>query len=307
MSSKIDIHKYNYIMFVDASGDDGYKFAASSSEGSSFSFVVSCFVTPLSELEYNKDILLAMKKALFVKPEQELKSTALKRHRNARAAYEKMASLHGFAYSIITNKRLIQDIKPDEVSDIGTMSLIAQIDLSGITHTFPSIAFQNSGLLKDTDKVLIVIDNMKKREMDRIKDIFSSDNAKQFDLIFRDSKDKDFPLIQIADIMCGTIRSYYESSIPLGKHNYICKNCMGAQWHTAKKGSPFIKRCTTKSVRKLFVPYINNTEFNTVMRFHRCDDEPNPRSIGNHFIILPIEQLPAFAYISCMIIKDGYL
>lgn len=66
---------------------------------------------------------------------------------------------------------------------------------------------------------------MKKREMDSIKSILSTSNLDNYDLIFRDSKDKNFSLIQIADIMAGSIRTYYESCLPLSTHNYYCFNC----------------------------------------------------------------------------------
>ena len=48
------------------------------------------------------------------------------------------------------------------------------------------------------------------------------------DLIFRDSKDKNFPLIQIADIFAGTIRTYNENCLPLKAHNKYCKICFSS-------------------------------------------------------------------------------
>ena len=50
----------------------------------------------------------------------------------------------------------------------------------------------------------------------------------QYDLIFRDSKDKNFPLIQIADIFAGTIRTYNENCLPLKAHNQYCKICFSS-------------------------------------------------------------------------------
>ena len=285
-------------MFVDASGDDGYKFKETSSEGSSFSFVVSCFVTTPKELEHNKQVLLNMKHVLFVKPEQEIKSTALRRHRNADAAYSEMSNLKGFAYSLIADKKLIQDAIPDSSKKFRTLTIIAQKELSGVTHTFPYISLCTSNLISDADKILIVIDNMKKREMDSIKSILSNEHMGNYDLIFRDSKDKNFTLIQIADIMAGTIRNYYENCLPLGTHNRYCRVCFSSL--VKNKHSPIIFKCKTKE-RKLYKKYIADTKFNTILAFHQHNDTQTPW--GEHIIILPVEQSLYFMYIACLILK----
>lgn len=114
-----DFNNYKYILFVDASGDDGYKFGEKRNDGSSFSFVVSCFVTEPKNLEYNKNILLEMKQSLFIKPEQEIKSTALKRHKNADAAYEVFSKLKGFAYSLVADKNLLKKQDPVTQTNLG--------------------------------------------------------------------------------------------------------------------------------------------------------------------------------------------
>jgi len=290
--------KYKYIMFVDASGDDGYKFKETSNEGSSFSFVVSCFVTTPQDLEHNQQVLLNMKHALFIKPEQEIKSTALKRHRNASAVYSEMTHLKGFAYSLIADKKLIRDAIPDPTNELHVLTLIAQQDLSGITHTFPYLSLYSSNLVSNTDNILIVIDNMKKREMESIKSILSTQNVGNYDLIFRDSKDKNFTLIQIADIMAGTIRNYYEKCLPIGKHNRYCRLCFSSL--AKHKPNSITFKCKTKE-NKLYKPFISDTNFNTVLLFHQHND--TDLSLGEHFIILPVEHSFYFMYIACLIFK----
>lgn len=308
MSSSINLDDYKYIMFVDASGDDGYKFKETSGDGSSFSFVVSCFVTTPNELEHNKFVLQNMKKAMFVKPEHEIKSTALKRHKRAAYVYSELSNLHGFAYSVIVDKKLIKDpeytLAPNEI--YRELLLLTQQDISGITHTFPYIALMSSNLLSDKDKTLIVIDNMKKREMESIRYILSGTSPENYDLIFRDSKDKNFPLIQIADIFAGTIRAYYENCIPLSTHNKMCHLCVSfiAKGKKFVRSSPMVKRCTIKNNKRLFTPYITNEAFNSVLYFHQTE---NTEAIsGEHFIIFPLKQLFYFWYIDCLIMKKGF-
>ena len=302
--NKVDIIDYNYIMFVDASGDDGYKFKETSSDGSSYSFVVSCFVTTPEELEYNKSVLLNMKNALPIKPEQELKSTALKRHRNAESAYQCMKELHGFAYSLIADKRLLHNSPAQPKGISPALTIYARYDLSGTTHTFPYFSMTNSNIISPDDKVLIIIDNMKKREMESIRNRLSIEGTRDYDVIFRDSKDKDFPLIQIADIMAGTIRNYYENCLPLKTHNFMCKNCM----QTAnKRRKPIaitqIAFCKTKHGRKSFVPYITNRNFNIVLYFHQLEKSKSP--LGEHLLILPADQLYSFFYLQCLVLQKN--
>lgn len=285
-------------MFVDASGDDGYKFKDTSSDGSSYSFVVSCFVTTPADLEFNKQTLLQTKDVLCVKHNQEIKSTALKRHRNADSAYETLSHLKGFAYSLIADKRLLQKTLPDNTLEFRSLSIMAKNDLSGITHTFPFFSLSNSQLINQHDKVLIVIDNMKKREMESIKSLMSGFSSEQYDLTFRDSKDKDFTLIQVADIISGTIRTYYENCLPLSTHNQYCRAC--ATLLKTHKTNSMTKICAGKRQRKFYVPYITNKNFNTVLLFHKHSQ--SKVTVGEHFLILPVEQLLSFMYLECLIL-----
>lgn len=294
-----DFNSYKYILFVDASGDDGYKFGENRNDGSSFSFVVSCFVTEPKDLEYNKNILLEMKQALFIKPEQEIKSTALKRHKNADAAYKVFSKLKGFAYSLVADKKLIKEAKPDEANKYREITILAQNDLSGITHVFPMVSLFDAGLVTIQDNILIVIDNMKKREMESIRSILS-DSIHNYDLIFRDSKDKDFTLIQIADILAGTVRDYYETSLPISSHNRYCGFCTRAAINM-NSNRPYAK-CKDKKFRKNYLPYISNKNFNIVISIHLYINPAN--LFGDHFVILPVEQMFLFTYIQCLIARQ---
>ncbi len=298
-----NFNNYKYIMFVNASGDDGYKFKATSSDGSSYSFVVSCFVTEPQNLEYNNQILMEMKRSLFIKPEQEIKSTALKRHRNANAAYTVMSKLKGFSYSLIADKKLIDKATPSPENEFRELTLVAQQDLSGVTHIFPYLSLCSSGLITDNDEILIVIDNMKKREMDSIKSILSTKDVNNYDLIFRDSKDKNFSLIQIADIMAGTIRTYYESCLPLSTHNYYCLSCFSL----AKRNriNNLITKCKDKKGHRLYTKFISDFKFNTVIEFHQ--HENTTIELGEHLIMLLVEQLTYFYYIKCLIFNTGLI
>lgn len=302
MKKKIDIDSYKYIMFVDASGDDGYTFRETSSAGSSYSFVVSCFMTTPGNFEYNKNILENMKRAMFVKPEQEIKSTALLRHRCADKVYTELSKLNGIAFSIIADKRLIRENKIIPGDKFYSLTQLAYNDLSGITHVFPYAVLHGSDLISESDRVLIVIDNMKKREMDNIRKLLEVEHSynPKYDLIFRDSKDKNFPLIQIADVMAGTIRNYYEERLSLSQHNKYCMMCLRSASNNSRKHSVALM-CKTKRGKKLFIPHITNEKFNTVVRFHPSRDNVN--KLGSSFVIVPVNQMMYFMYIFCLIIN----
>lgn len=259
-------------------------------------------MTTPEDYEYNKSVLVAMKNAMFVKPEQEIKSTALRRSRNADKVYGEILNLNGICFSLIVDKKLLQNCHPNSNSHFYKITQAAHDDLSGLTHSFPYIALRNSGLINVDDKILIVIDNMKKREMDSVKKILQDEFPNgNYDLIFRDSKDKDFCLIQIADITAGTIRNYYESCLPLKDHNRYCNLCSHAL-NKAKANAKFpIMACQKPKYKKLFVPYITDTHFNAVMSFHRSEID---KRTGFYFNIIPVEQLFYFMYIECLIVNQ---
>lgn len=196
---------------------------------------------------------------------------------------------------------MIDKAVPSPENKFRELTLVAQQDLSGVTHVFPYLSLRTSSLITDNDKILIVIDNMKKREMDSIKSILSTSNLDNYDLIFRDSKDKNFSLIQIADIMAGSIRTYYESCLPLSTHNYYCFNCFSLV--IRKRINNLITKCKDKKSHKLYAKYISDFKFNTVIKFHQ--HENTSIELGEHLIMLPVEQLTYFYYIKCLIFKTG--
>lgn len=140
---------------------------------------------------------------------------------------------------------------------------------------------------------------MKKREMDSIKSILADAPQEQYDLIFRDSKDKDFSLIQIADVFAGTVRSYYESCLPLKIHNQYCKACCSLILKN-KKGA-MLGKCFDNKAKKLYLPYVSDTKFNIVIHFHKGKNSNN--ALGSSLLILPVHQMLYFTYIDCHIFQ----
>lgn len=283
----IDIYSYDKIVFVDASGDDGFSFGETSGDGSSFTFVVSCLVVNPEDFNYNCDILNKMKDALHISHEKELKSTTLKRHRFSQDAYAELAKIKGDVFSFIAFKKALQkskDPSEQELCDTSTK------ELSGLIHSFPIFALTRTGILPENARVLTVIDHLKKSEVESIAKSF-----KKFDIpdlidcetIYRDSKSEKFPLIQLADAICGTIRNYFEktlNSIPIQKYCQICNR----QKAMCARG-PALK--AWKSIN------FNNSE-RIVLSLHKN------RLAGNDIMIVSITTLPfsfyfRYRYIDC--------
>lgn len=221
----IDIFDYEKIVFVDASGDDGFSFRETSGNGSSFTFVVSCLVIDPENFEYNCKILNQMKDALHLSQTSELKSTTLRRHRFSQDAYRIMSNIRGDIFSLVAFKKELQESSdPDDRE----LCVSPTKELSGLVHSFPIYALNQTNIIPEGTRVLIVIDHLKQAEAEAIENtynILGIHNLIDCDTIYRDSKSEKFPLIQLADTLCGSVRNYFEKTIvPLDIQLY-CKVC----------------------------------------------------------------------------------
>lgn len=224
---------YDYIAYVDASGDDGYKFMPNG-QGSSRCYAVAMFVVKKEDIEYNIKILDEIKGLVGCKPEHEVKYTTLRRNKKSIEIHDIVSKLRGTLVSWIAFKESITDpIFLDVKNKV----------LPQFCHVFPINSVNN--VLKDEigTNILIAVDVMKKVEMDGVKhlveDTFNNNKStnenhiNNYNIKFKDSKDKDFQLIQIADILSGIIRTSFESW-PLEHEIWTrCKTC-NSLIHTKK-------------------------------------------------------------------------
>ncbi len=219
----IDYSNYNKVVFVDASGDDGFIFDDENGRNSSKLFLVSAFMTTPNNIEHNNHVLDTIKDELNLDHSKELKSTTLKRHRFASLAYDHFSELRGIAFSEIAFKEKMLNYK-----DTSYFELVEneKKQLSGLIHSFPFYALQKLQLLNPNDKVLIVFDNMKTIEEKSVLKELEEFNAFgiEYNVVFADSKDPRFTLIQIADAICGTVRDFFETE-SFSKAFKICNMC----------------------------------------------------------------------------------
>ena len=221
----INIYDYEKILFVDASGDDGFSFRETSGDGSTFTFVVSCLAIDPNDFDHNCNVLNKMKDALNLPRTSELKSTTLRRHRFARDAYIILNDIKGYVYSLVAFKKELQN-STDPLYQ-GLCDTSSKV-LSGLVHSFPTYALSKTQILPEGARVLVVIGHLKQTEADAIKAAYDSLGISEIincDIIYRDSKSEKFPLIQLADALCGSIRNYFEKTLtPLDIQLY-CKGC----------------------------------------------------------------------------------
>ena len=221
----INIFDYEKILFVDASGDDGFSFRETSGNGSSFTFVVSCFAIEPKDFQHNCNILNQMKDALHLPHTSELKSTTLRRHRFASDAYKVLNNIKGDVFSLVAFKKELQSSA--DPLDRELCNPLSK-ELSGLVHSFPVFALSKTRILPEGARVLIVIDHLKQTEAEAIEKSYNNLGIHELidcDTIYRDSKSEKFPLIQLADALCGSVRNYFEKTLtPLDIQLY-CKGC----------------------------------------------------------------------------------
>lgn len=223
--NEINIHDYQKILFVDASGDDGFAFRETSGDGSTFTFVVSCLAIDPDDFEHNCNVLNQMKNALHLPLTSELKSTTLRRHRFARDAYRVLNNVKGDVFSLVAFKKELQNSTDPLDRELCNTS---SKELSGLVHSFPIYALSKTKILPEGARVLIVIDHLKQTEAEAIENTYDNLGIHELidcDVIYRDSKSEKFPLIQLADALCGSVRNYFEKTLtPLDIQIY-CKGC----------------------------------------------------------------------------------
>ncbi len=199
---KINIDKYDYLMFVDASGCDGVQF----DNGSSLCYAVAGYLVKKTDIENDLATLQEMRRIISGDPNRELKYSTLRRHKKRELVFALFQQLKGIAVGRVSfKKELVQ--KNNFHSEGKAFSVVA--------HAIAITFLQNCEETKDKH-VLIVVDRMKKTEEDPVKYLANNGmqqnitNVASYDLIFRDSKDGNFQLLQIADFISGILREYFE-------------------------------------------------------------------------------------------------
>lgn len=212
---KENANDFDYVMYVDASGDDGFKFDKSSS----ICYAAAAFLVRREDIEYNLKILNDIKSIIGCKPKDEVKYSAVRRNKNSKQAMQLLKNLKGTLSCHIVFKK---EVDAEEYRDNKFLSATCHMMA---LKSIKDMSFSNG------ERILVAIDRMKKTEEDPVKMLFESEFAKEkngdYDtsIIFRDSKDANFLLIQVADLLAGIIREHFEQYESQPDMTYFSQKC----------------------------------------------------------------------------------
>lgn len=224
---KIDPSKYDYVMYVDASGDDGFKFE----KDSSICYCAAALLVRQKDIPHNLAILGQIKKIVGCKTTDEVKYSKVRRNKRGPEALELLKDIKGRMSCYIVFKK---ELSQEEIPQKGSKSL-------SVTCHAMALDCMNYFEFAANEKILIVIDRMKHTEEEPLGNIISDrlfNAPKQpnsnfsYDVLFRDSKDSSYLLIQVADLLCGIVREHfeqYESNKNMLYFKNICPKCFSLQ------------------------------------------------------------------------------
>lgn len=192
MSNKHDVHDYDWAMYVDASGDDGFSF----DHGSSPTYTVNSFMCETNHISYNQDILRKVKSIARCAPQNEMKSSTIIKSKKRGEICDTLSLVKGMIFQFVIFK---QCIDPSSFSK----EEIEKHFFSTIAHGF-TIGMAASFHYHFNKSVCIVVDNMKAEEILGTKEIVEK-NLKDVKhaIIFADSKSTTHSLLQVSDYFAG--------------------------------------------------------------------------------------------------------
>ena len=272
MPDKIDINDYEYICYVDGSGNDGNKFD-NPNGGSSDCFSVAYFLMKPIDSAHNAGIIEQCKRLMNVNKNSELKYKTIRRHKNKDAIIRLLRDLRGAAGSMTFFKRLL-------VND----PIINNLKAKSLTIATHAIIIHRMFAERPGIRILAVVDRMKSVEMKGVESL----NMFQNQLIFRDSNDTAFPFLQIADIMAGITREFFEGSQTSVDHKFYSGRC-----NVCGKKKNLCRHERTHKLQITAWPL-----FRIRALFRDKYKQPHPPEIWTH----PLELLEKeYVYIACWI------
>lgn len=286
---KVNPAKYDYVMYVDASGDDGFKFEKDSSS----CYCAAALLVKQEDILYNLDILKQIKKIVGCKETDEIKYSKIRRHKRGADALGLLSSLKGRMSCYLVFKK---ELPPEKRPDSGSK------ELSVICHIM-AMRSMEFFQFSPNEKTLIAIDRMKNTEEEPLGEVLKSEpfgkrlsqeHHHSYDVIFRDSKDANFLLIQIADLLCGTIREHfeqYETNEDMLYFKRACPPCVTV-W-LSKKG---VTRKLCKNARSRAHRIIHSKNLHNVLPLFPVIKGPQ---FFDYFFVSPLKMMDQHTYLYC--------
>lgn len=248
---KVDPNQFDYVMYVDASGDDGFAFE----RGATICYAAAAFLVKTEDIAHNLEILKQIKAVVGCKETDEVKYSRVRRHRRGAEALGLLKDAKGQLSCHVVFKK---EVDQEEYKGNKSLSVVCHL---------MALRSLNRYDLEENSKILVAIDRMKATEEKPLAHIFErirSQRKKNYteQIVFKDSKDADFLLIQIADLLCGAIREHfeqYETQEDMIYFKPLCPYCLsvaaahkGSQPLCRKGRSRTSKILTSKNLRYIF-------------------------------------------------------
>ena len=226
--SKKCVQDYDWAMYIDASGDDGFAF----DRKSSYTYTVNSFMCETNKIEHNKQILSKVKAIVRCKPTDEIKSTTVIKSKKRDVICDTLSELDGVLFQFVIFKRSIDPTTiPKEDKEKHTFSAIAH----GVTIDMAATFHQHYH-----KSLCIIVDNMKSEEIIGTKEMVAKNlTGIDYTIKFTDSKSAEHPLLQITDIFAGlTNRACKDHEVAISNNPSI-NRCMPCDFNKKLcKGKP---------------------------------------------------------------------
>lgn len=192
---------FDYHVYIDGSGDDGFKFE----EGSSSLFTAAAFWNKPQDEPYNLEIIQGIREVIRCQPTQELKYEWMRRRRRCNEGIRLLTTLKGQLSLWVAFKRQISD------------PMLINPKSKFLTSTLQAFPVALLGkFLEPGSQAMVYIDKCKKIEQDRIPmtvQAFMGEecgDAARFPIQFKDWKEDNLPLLQLPDLFAGIVREFFE-------------------------------------------------------------------------------------------------
>ena len=229
MENRDKVKLYDWAMYVDASGDDGFAF----NRGSSSTFTVNCFMCETSQIGYNKEILKNAKAVVRCPADVEMKSTTIIRSKRRSEICEVLSTLHGVLFQLVIFKKVID---PDSFTEDQRENHI----FSSVAHSF-TINMAASFHEHFHKSVCIIVDNMKSAEIvGTRKSVDEALQGVEHTLIFADSKSAEHSLLQVSDYFAGlSNRAFTDHEALIQKKPSMTRCAVCQEYHKMCHGKPW--------------------------------------------------------------------
>lgn len=103
MGKKRNVADYDWAMYVDASGDDGFAF----DRGSSSTYTVNCFMCETDRIAHNLEVLRNAKAVVRCDPKTEMKSSTVIKSKKRGEICGVLSTLDGVIFQFVIFKKCI--------------------------------------------------------------------------------------------------------------------------------------------------------------------------------------------------------